>query len=101
MDNKEITSVNPEGNQPCIFIGRTDAEAPIFLPPDVKSRLTREDPDAGKDLRQEEKGMTENEMIRWAHQFNGHEFEQAPGASEVQGSLACCSPQGYKELDTT
>ena len=101
MDNKEITSVNPEGNQPCIFIGRTDAEAPIFWPPDVKSRLTREDPDAGKDLRQEEKGMTENEMIRWAHQFNGHEFGHVLGDNEGQGLLACCSLWGHKELDTS
>ena len=99
-DNK---SVNLEGNQPCIFIGRTDAEAeaPILWPPDAKSRLIGEDPDARKHLRQEEKGTTENEMVRWHHRFNGHECEKAPGVGDGQGSLVCCSPWGHKELDTT
>ena len=58
------------------------------------------DPDAGKDWRQEEKGMTEDEMIRWCHRLDGHEFEQAPGVGDGQGSVACCSPWGHKELDT-
>ena len=76
----------------------TVAEAPILWSPDAKSWLFREDPDARKDLRQE-KGMIENEMVGWHHWFNGHEFEQAPGDSEGQGTLACCSPWGGKELD--
>ena len=83
-------------NQSWIFIGRTDAEAeaPIFWPPDSKSRLIRKDPDAGEDWRQEEKGMTEDEMVGWHHRLDGHEFEQTPGVGDVQGSLACCSPWG-------
>ena len=59
------------------------------------------DPDAGKDLRQEKKGMTEDEMVGWHHRCNGHEFEQAPGVGDGQGSLVCCSPWGRKESDTT
>ena len=103
LDCKEIKPVNPKGNQPWIFIRRTDAEAetPVFWPPDVKSWFIRKDPDAGKDWRQEEKGMTQDEMVGWHHQLNGHEFEQAPGDGEGQGILACCSPWGHKELDTT
>ena len=95
--------VNPKGNQPWIFIGKTDAEAkaPILWPPDVKSQLTGKDPDAGKDWRQEEKGMTEDEMVGWHHQLNGHEFEQTLGDSERQGGLACCSSWGHKGLATT
>ena len=83
LDYKEIKPVNPKGNQLWIFIGRTDAEAetPILQPPDVKSQLIREDPDAGKDWRQEEKGTTEDEMVGWHHLLNGHEFEQTPGDS--------------------
>ena len=75
-DSKEIKPVNPNGNQSSIFIGRTDAEAeaPILLPPDAKNWLIRENPDAGKDWRQEEKGTTEDEMVGWHHQLNGHEF---------------------------
>ena len=68
----------------------------ILWPPDVKSRLTRKDPDAGKDRRQEEKSTTEDEMVGWHHQLNGHEFEQAPGDDEGQGGLACCSPWGRR-----
>ena len=83
-----------------IFIGRTDAEALILWPPDVKSQLTRKDTDAGKDWRQE-KRVTEDEMVGWHHWLNGHEFEQAPGFGDGQGSLACCSPWGHKESDTT
>ena len=67
----------------------------------MKSRLTRKDPDAGKDWRQEEKGITEDEMVGWHHWLNGHEYEQTPGGSEGQGSLACCSPWGRKEYNTT
>ena len=77
LDCKEIKLVNPKRNQSWIFIGRTDAEAetPILWPPDVKNRLTGKDPDAGKDWRQEEKGVTEGKMVGWHHQLNGHEFE--------------------------
>ena len=97
LDSKEIKPVNPKGNQPCIFIGRTDAEAEalILWPPDAKSQLIGKDPEAGKDWRQEEKGVTEDEMVGWHHRLNG--CEQTPGDSEGQGSLACCSPWGYKE----
>ena len=77
LDSKEIKPVNPKGNQLWIFIGKTNVEAPILWPPDVKSRLTGKDSDAGKGWRQEEKGMTEDEMVWWNHQLNGHEFEQA------------------------
>ena len=86
---KEIKSVNPNGNQPWIFIVRTDAEAkaPILWPPDAKNQLIGKDPDAGKDLRQEEKGVTRDEMVGWHHWLNEHEFKQTPGDSEGQGSL--------------
>ena len=101
LNSKEIKPVNPKGNHPWIFIGRTDAEALILWPPDVKSRLMGKDPDAGKDWGQEEKGTTEDEMVGWHHWLNGHEFEQTLGNGEGQGSLVCCSPWGCKELDTT
>ena len=92
LDCKEIKPVNPKGNQSWIFIRRTDAETPIFWPPDAKTWLIWKDPDAGKDWRQEEKGMTEDETVRWHHRLDGHEFEQALGAGDGQGSLECCSP---------
>ena len=103
LDWKEIKAVNPKGNQPRVFIGRTDAEAeaPIFWPPDAKSWLIGKDPDAGKDGRQEEKGMTEYKMVEWHHQLGGHEFEQAPGVGDGQESLGCCSPCGNNKSDTT
>jgi len=99
---KEIKPVHPKGNQSWIFIGRTDAEAetPIVWPPDGKIWLIWKDPDAGKDWRQEGKGTTEDEMVGGHHQLDGHEFEQAPGVGDGQGSLEGCSPWGYKELDT-
>ena len=77
LDYKEIQPVHPKGNQSWIFIGRTDAEAetPILWPPAVKNWLIGKDPDAGKDWRQEEKGMTEDEMVGWCHLLDGHEFE--------------------------
>ena len=86
-----------------IFIGRTDGEAetPILWLPDVKSWHIWKDPDAGKDWRQEEKGTSEDEMVGWYHRLDGHEFEQAPGIGDGQGSLACCSPWGRKESDMT
>ena len=103
LDCKEIKPVNPKGNQPWIFIGRTDAEAeaPILWPPDAKSWLIRKDPDAGKDWRQQEKGMTEYDNVGWHHRLDGHEFEQALRVGDGQGSLKCCSPRGCKESDTT
>ena len=98
LDCKEIKSVNPKGNQPWIFTGRTDseAEAPILWPLDAKSRLIWKDPDAGKDWGQKMKGPTEHKMLGWHHQLHGHEFEQTPGDSGGQGSLACCSPWGLQ-----
>ena len=101
LDCKEIKPVNPKGNQHWIFMGRIDveAEAPILWPPDAKSRLIGKDPDGGKDWRQEEKGMTEDEMVGWHHCLNGYEFEEALGDGIGQGSLACCSLWGHKESD--
>ena len=76
-----------------------EAEAPILWPPDVESQLFGKDLDTGKDWRHEEKGMTEDEMVAWHHQLNGHEFEQAPEVGERQASLACCNSWNHKELD--
>ena len=103
LDCKEIKPVNPKGNQSLIFIGRTDAEveAPTLWSPDAKNWLIRRDTDAGKDWRQEEKGLTEDEMVGWHHRLYGREFEQAPGVGDGQGGLVCCSPWGQKESDTT
>ena len=101
LDGKEIKPVNPKGNQSWIFIGRTDAEAPILWPPDAKKWVIGKDPDVGKDWRQEEKGMTENELVGWHHWLHGHEFEQALGVGDGQGSQVCCSPWGRKDSDTT
>ena len=72
-----------------------------YFPPDVKSWLTGEDPDAGKDWKQKDKKVAEDEMVRQRHQLNGHEFEQNPGDSRGQRNLACCNPWGHKELDRT
>ena len=120
LGSMEIKPVNPKGNQPWIFIGRTDAEAeapilwspdviwifigwtdaeakaPIPWSPDMKSWSFGKDPDTGKDWGQWGKGATEDEMVGWHH---GHEFEQTPGDSDEQGNLACCSPWGHKESD--
>ena len=79
----------------------TEAAALLLWPPDSKSWLIRKDPDAGKDWGQWEKGTAEDEMAEWHHQIKGHESEQAPGDSEGQRSLVCCSPWGCKKLDTT
>ena len=102
-DFRELKPVNPKWNQYWIVIGRTnaEAEAPILWLPDAKSWLIRKDPNAGKDWRQEEKGMTEDKMVGWHHWLHGHEFEQAPGDGKEQGSLVCCSPWGHKESDMT
>ena len=99
LDCKEIKPVHPKGNQSWIFTWRTDAEAeiPILWSPDAKNWLIGKDPDAGKDSGQEEKGTTEDEMVGWHHWLNGHEFEQALGVGDGQGSLAWCSPWGHKE----
>ena len=99
----KIKPVNCKGNQSWIFTGRTDAEAeaPILWPPDVKNWLTGKDPGAEKDWRQEDKGRTEDEMVGWHHQLDGHEFEHTLGAGDGQGGLACCSPWDHKESDTT
>ena len=99
---KEIKPVYPKGNQPWIFIRRTDAEAPIFWPPDVKSQLIGKDPDARKDWGQEEKWVREDEILDGiTNSINGLELDKTPGDSEGQGSLACCSSWGCKESVTT
>ena len=92
LDSREIKPVSPKGNQPWMFIGRTDDEAPILWPPDAKTRLTGKDPDARKDWRQE-KGMTKDKMTGWHHQLNGHEFEQAPGDGKDRGAW-CAAVHG-------
>ena len=93
FDCKEIQPVHPKGNQPWIVIARTDAEAetPILWPPDAKNWLIWKDPDAGKDWRREERGMTEDEMVGWRHRLDGHGFELNVGDSRGQGGLVCCS----------
>ena len=103
LDCKEIQPINRKGSQSWIFIGRTDAEAEAakLWPPDARSWQTGKDPDAGQDWRREKKGTTEDEVVGWHHQLNGHEVEQALGDGEGQGGLVCCSPWGLKELDTT
>ena len=103
LDGKEIKIVNHKGNQSWIFIFESteaEAEAPILWPPHAESQFIGKDPDAGKDWRQEEKGMTEDEIVGWYHWLNGHKFEQAPGDGG-QGSLAYCSPWGHKESQRT
>ena len=86
-----------------MFIGWTDVEAetPILWPPDAKSWLIWKDPDAGRDWGQEEKGTTEDEMARWHHQLDGHEFGWTPGVGNGQGGLVCCGSWGPKESDMT
>ena len=103
LDCKEIQPVHPKGDQSCVFNGRTDVEAetPSLWPPDAKSWLIWKDPNAVKDWEQEEKGMTEDEMVRWHHRLNGPEFSWIPGLGDGQGCLACCSSWGHKESDTT
>ena len=93
LEGKEIKPVNPKGNQSWIFIGSTDAEAeaPVLWPSDVKNWLIWNDPDAGQDWRQDEKGMKEDEVVGWHHWLDGHEFKWAPGVGDGQGGLVCCS----------
>ena len=95
--------VNLKGNQSWIFIGRTDpeAETPILWPPNAKNWLIWKDPDAGKDWRWEEKGITEDEVVGWHHQLNEHGFGWTPGVGHWQGGLACCSSWCHKELGMT
>ena len=102
MDCKEIQPVHPKGNQSWVFIGRTnvEAETPVFWPP-AKNWLIWKDPDVGKDWRQEEKGTTEDNMVEWHHQLDGHGFGWTPGVGDGQGGLACCGSQSRKESDTT
>ena len=97
LDCKEIQLVHPKGNQSWIIIGRTDAKTPTLWPPDSKSQLIRKDPAAGKDWRQEEKAMTEDEMVGWHNQLNEHEFEQTPGVGDGKGRLVCYSSWGHKQ----
>ena len=103
LDSKEFKPVNPKGNLPWIFIGRTDAEAeaPIPQPFDAKSQLIGKDPDAGENSGQEVRGATEDEIVCWHHQLNGHEFDQTLGDIEKQGSLECCGPWDCKESKRT
>ena len=100
---RKSSPVHPKGNQSWIFIGRTDAEAetPTLWPPDANNWLIWKDPDTGKDWRQEEKRKTEDKIVGWHHQVDGHEFEQMPGVADGQGSLECCFPWGWKESDMT
>ena len=97
----EIKSANPKGNQPWIFIVRTDAEAPVLWLLDAKSRPIGKDPDAGKVWRQEDKGMTKDEIVGWHHRLNGHEFEQTWGDGKGQGSLAYCIPWGHSQTQVS
>ena len=100
---KEIQPVHPKGDQSWVFSGRTDfeAETPILWPPDAKSWLIWKDPDTGKDWGQEEKGMTEDEMVGWRHLLNGHGFGWTLGVGDGQGGLACHGSWGHRESDTT
>ena len=103
LDCKEIQLVHPKGDRSWVFIGRTDVEAeiPVLWPPDVKSWLIGKDPDAGKDWGQEEKGMTEDEMVGWHHRLNGHGFVGTLGFGDRRGGLACCSSWVCKVSDMT
>ena len=96
LDCKEIQPVSPKGSQSLIFIGRTDAEAetPVLWLPDAKNWLIWKDPDAGKDWRQEEKGTTEDEMVGWHHQLDGHGLGWSLGFGDGQGGLVCWNPWG-------
>ena len=103
LDYKEIQPVHPKGDESWVFIGRTDAEAetPILWPPDAKSWLIGKDLDAGKDWGQEEKGMTEDEVVGWHHRLSGHGFGWTPGVGDGQEGPSCCGSWGCKELDMT
>ena len=96
-------TVHPKGDQSWVFIVKTDVEAetPVLWPSDAKNWLLGEDHDAGKDWRQEEKGMTEDEIAGWHHRLDGHGSGWTPGVGDGQGGLACCDSQGRKESNTT
>ena len=98
LDCKEIQPVHPKGNKYWIFIGKIDAEAEVAIlwPPYAKSWFIRKNSDAGKDWRKEKKEMIEDKMVGWHQWLDGHEFEPALGVGEGQGSLACCSPWGFR-----
>ena len=102
LDCKEIQPVHSEGDQPWDFFGRNDAKAetPVLRPPDAKSWFIGKDSDAGRDWRQEEKGMTEDDMSGWHHWLDGHEFEWTLGVDDGQGGLECCNSWSRKESDT-
>ena len=102
LDCKDIKPVHPKRDQPWIFTGRTDAEdeTPVLWPPDAESWLIWKDPDAGKDWGQK-KGTTEDEMVGWHHQLDGHGFGWTLGVGDGQGGLACHDSWGHKESDTT
>ena len=93
LNCKEIQPVHPKRDQSWVFIGRTDVEGetPVLWAPHVKSWLIGKYPDAGRDWGQEEKGRTEDEMVGWHHQLDGHEFEWTPGVGDGQGGLECCN----------
>ena len=99
LDCKEIQPVHPKRDQSWASIVRTDAEAPMLWPPDVKNQLSGKDPEAGRDWRQEEEGTTENEMVGWHHRLNGHEFEQAPGDGKGWGAW-CAAVHGATKNQT-
>ena len=103
LDCKEIQPAYCKGNEFWIFTRGTDAEVEtsVLWPPDVKNWLIGKDSGAGEDWRQGEKGMREDEIVGWHYWLDGHEFEQAPGVGDRQGNLACCSPCGHKDSDTT
>jgi len=101
LDSTEIKPVNLKGDQPWILFGRTDAETPLFWSSDVNRWLIGKVPDADKDWEQKEKRASEDEMAGWHHWSSGHELGQTLGDGEGQGGLACCSPWGRKESDTT
>ena len=103
LDCREIQPVHPKGDQSCVFIGKTDVEAetPILWPPDMKSWLIWKGPDSWKDWGQEEKGMTEDEMVGWHHWLNGHGFGLTPALGDGWGSLVCFSSWGRKQSDMT
>ena len=100
---KETQPIHPKGDQSWVFIGRTNAEAetPILCSSNVKSWLIGKNPDAREDWMQEEKGMTEDEMVGWHHWLNGHGFGWTLGVGDGQGGLVCYSSWGCKESDTT
>ena len=103
LDCKEIQPVHSKGDQSWVFFGRNDdkAETPIFWPPHAKSWLIGKDSDAERDWRQEERGMTQDEMAKWHQRLDGHESEWTPGVGDGQGGPACCNSWGLKESDTT